>query len=189
MNKSDLKEANQFKYVYQSGQKLNAVHNQKSSRFLSKLHKKWAGATIVALASSTVLLFSSHNVKADAQAPSDDKQPDPVVQKSEQSQGQTLQAVQRKDDAVPSDAYQQSAAVQANNNNDQQAQDNKQASQPTSPVAQAQPAQQQKAKDVVPSKPQPQPQRLSKLLMVKLKMKMVKRIRMVFNYQLIIKTM
>ena len=31
--------------------------------------------------------------------------------------------------------------------------------------------------------------RLSKLLMVKLKMKMVKRIRMVFNYQLIIKTM
>ncbi|GFP07851.1 peptidase S8 [Lactobacillus helveticus] len=158
MNKSDLKEANQFKYVYQSGQKLNAVHNQKSSRFLSKLHKKWAGATIVALASSTVLLFSSHNVKADAQAPSDDKQPDPVVQKSEQSQGQTLQAVQRKDDAVPSDAYQQSAAVQANNNNDQQAQDNKQASQPTSPVAQAQPAQQQKAKDVVPSKPQPQPQ-------------------------------
>lgn len=167
MNKSDLKEANQFKYVYQSGQKLNAVHNQKSSRFLSKLHKKWAGAAIVALASSTVLLFSSHNVKADAQAPSDDKQPDPVVQKSEQSQGQTLQAVQRKDDAVPSDAYQQSAAVQANNNNDQQAQDNKQASQPanaaqssqpTSPVAQAQPAQQQKAKDVVPSKPQPQPQ-------------------------------
>ena len=167
MNKSDLKEVNQFKYVYQSGQKLNAVHNQKSSRFLSKLHKKWAGAAIVALASSTVLLFSSHNVKADAQAPSDDKQPDPVVQKSEQSQGQTLQAVQRKDDAVPSDAYQQSAAVQANNNNDQQAQDNKQASQPanaaqssqpTSPVAQAQPAQQQKAKDVVPSKPQPQPQ-------------------------------
>lgn len=167
MNKSDLKEANQFKYVYQSGQKLNAVHNQKSSRFLSKLHKKWAGAAIVALASSTVLLFSSHNVKADAQAPSDDKQPDPVVQKGEQSQGQTLQAVQRKDDAVPSDAYQQSAAVQANNNNDQQAQDNKQASQPanaaqssqpTSPVAQAQPAQQQKAKDVVPSKPQPQPQ-------------------------------
>lgn len=117
MNKTDSKEKNQFKFVYQSGQRLNQVHNQKNSYFLSRLRKKWARAAIVALASSTVLLFSTHNVKADVQKPNDDQQPDPVTQKTGEQAGQTLQAVQRKKDAVPADLQKQAQSDEVALNN------------------------------------------------------------------------
>lgn len=126
MNETDSKNKNQFNFVYQSGQKLNKVRNRRSSSFLRKLRGKWTGAAVIALASSSFLLFSTHNVKADMQKPNDDQQqPDPIIQKTSQNLGRTPQLVSRKDDAVPSDAFKQNLNNKLNSQNNQQgSQDN-----------------------------------------------------------------
>lgn len=96
MNKANH-DNDQFKFVYKSGQTLDRVGNNNIG-LLSKLRKKWTGAAVIALASSSVLLFSTQNVKAAQQDGQDKGSNDPVVQENNQNNNQILQAVERKAD-------------------------------------------------------------------------------------------
>lgn len=118
MNKASH-ENDQFNFVYQSGQRLNQVDNQKNNNLLTKLRKKWTGAAIVALASSSVLLFSTHNVKA-AEQSKDNTQPDPVIQENKQDTSKSLQAVERKDDVNSNNQSSNAQQIQVQNSESNQ---------------------------------------------------------------------